>query len=226
MAWNVDNLYSFQKFLTRKNQSGGISATDFFNAWNAEQYAYFNDLTGKWQNRNNTKTGINTGLILNETVLTDLAPFTLNKDLAIASGVVTKPIDFEMRLAARINNKKITFITHGQIAEVNESVIDPPSVTDNKYYGIEYENTYSLLPRSVTGNVSFDYVAAPADVKWAYILDSDGRQIYDAANSVQSKWSQTTNITITKRTLTSLGVSFHDKDFENFGKSNVITGDN
>jgi len=225
MAWDVNDLYNFTKFLTRKNQSGGISATDFFFAWNAEQFAYHNDLIGKWQGRNNTKTGLNTGIVLNETVMTDLAPFTLNKLITIAAGVAAKPNDFEIRLAARIGDKKVTFITHGQIAEVEASVIDPPSVADTKYYAIEYEDNYSLLPSSVTGSLSLDYVASPSDVVWAFILDSDGRQIYDAGNSVQSKWAQTTNINITKRALVELGVSFHDRDFSDFGAKNIITGD-
>jgi len=43
--------------------------------------------------------------------------------------------------------------------------------------------------------------------------------------SVQPKWALPTVIEITKRTLTSFGVSLKDKDFENFGAKNTMTGD-
>jgi len=72
--WSVNDILNFTKFLTRKNQAGGISAKDLFYAWNSEQTALFEDLKGRWQSRNNGKEGQNTGLVENETILTKLTP--------------------------------------------------------------------------------------------------------------------------------------------------------
>lgn len=225
MAWNVDTIYGFMKWLSRKNQSGGIRAGDFFFAWNSEQYSYHEDLLGRWQNRSNGKSGANTGLILNETIMTKLAPFTINSAITIVDGTVTKPDNFIYTLALRKGGYKIYQVDHSKLWAVLEDVIDPPSISNNSYYYTEYENYYSLLPSAVTGEVSLDYIASCNDVSWAYILDDDERQIYDAANSVQPLWNQNTIVEITKRALKSLGVSFKDADFQNYGQSNITTGD-
>lgn len=225
MNWSVDDIYKFLKYLVRKNQAGSVSVTDFFYTWNSEQLSYFNDEIGRWQNRNNGKTAANTGLVLNETILSDLAPFTITELLTIITGTITKPDDFEYRIAARKGGFKITFINPGQVAEINKSVIDPPSITDNCYYATEYQNYCQLFPNSVTGSIDFDYVASPTEIIWGYYFDYRGSQIYNPATSVQPKWANTTIITITKRALNTMGVSYKDADFSNFGKESIATGE-
>lgn len=228
-TWSVDNIYKLFRFLLRENQSGSISTTDFFNAWNTEQNAYFSDLMGKWQKMNNGKTGGNTGLILNETIMTQLAPFTIAGSVAISSGSATKPDDFIYGLARRLelngDEFLVTKINHGQKWYVNNDVIDPPSVTDGTYYIIEYEDYYDILPTSATGNLQLDYVAQPVDVVWGYTWDAQNRKVYNAGLSIQPQLQTNTIIEITKRALTNFGVSYKDKDFTNFGKSNTVTGD-
>lgn len=223
MSWTVNDIYELYLKLARKNQAGGISATELFYFWNTEQNMYYQDIVGRWQARSNGKQGINTGLILNETDLSELAPFTIPVTLSVSSGNATKPDDFIFRLAARINGSKVTFITPGQKTYVTSSVIDPPSVTDNCYYGIQYEDYYSFLPNTVT-SVDLDYIASCNDVKWGFTFDADGRQVYNPGTSVQPKWSTPTIITITKRALTSLGISFKDQDFLSAGRTAQGTG--
>lgn len=229
MSWNVDQIYGFMRFLIRKNQAGGISANDFFYAWNAEQTAYHEDLLGHWQAHSNGKSGMNTGLILNETIMTKLAPFTIPVTIPIVAALVTKPEDLIYTLAVRINNAKVTQVDASQKWSVLDDVIDPASVSTNTYYYTEYEDYYSLLPDTLPSgsatDVVLDYIAAVTDVVWGYTLDGDGRQVYDSATSVQPKWNQNTIIEITKRSLKTLGVSFKDQDFAQFGNSNIITGD-
>lgn len=228
-TWDVNKIYLDLKFLLRTNQSGGISVTDFYNAWNTEQHAYFSDLLGKWERNNNGKSGQNTGLIMNETIMTDLSPFVIEGSETISSGTVTKPDNFIYGLARRLLvddvEYLVTKINHGQIWYVNNDVIDPPSVTDGTYYIVEYEDRYKVLPEAATGDLLLDYVAHPRDIVWGYTFDAQNRKVYNAGLSVQPQWSIPTVLTITKRTLTSFGVSYKDKDFQNFGKSNTVTGD-
>ena len=98
MSWSVDYIYNLYKRLARKNQAGGISANDFFYYWNTEQNMYHQDIVGRWQARANGKQGANTGLIENETILSELAPFTIASDLTITSGNADKPSDFIFRV--------------------------------------------------------------------------------------------------------------------------------
>jgi hypothetical protein len=227
--WDVNKIYKLLLFLTKSNQSGRISSGDFFNAWNTEQNAYHTDLVGKWENRNNGKAGANTGLILNQTTVTLLAPFTILGSIPLVSGIASKPADFIYEVGKRLlisgKEHKVDTINHSQIIYVNEDVIDPPSIADNKYYAVEYGNDYSLLPITATGVLKLDYIASCEDVVWGFTLDVDGRQVYDAGTSIQPKWNQPTILSITKRALTSFGVSFKDNDFTRFGEKNTATGD-
>lgn len=228
-TWSVNNIFSLFKFLTRKNQSGSISVTDFFNAWNTEQNAYFSDLLGKWQNKNNGKSGANTGLIMNETIMTQLSAFIIPGSVTISSGTATKPSDFIYGLARRLlledTEYLVTKINHGQKWYVNNDVIDPPNIAEGTYYIIEYEDYYEVLPENSTGDLILDYVAQPVDVVWGYTFDTQNRKVYNAGLSIQPQWQTNTIIEITKRALTSFGVSYKDKDFENFGELNTSTGD-
>ena len=223
MAWNVDQIYKCLLFLIKKNQSGSIGATEFFYTWNMEQYAYHDDLVGKWQNKNNTKEGINTGLIQNEVIMTKLAPFTIPVTIPIVGGHGTKPADLIYSLALRINDTKVFHINHDQIWAVKDDVIDPPSIADDSYYYTEYLDYYSFLPPAVT-SFDLDYVATCTDVVWGFTIVG-GRQVYNAGTSVQPKWNQNTIIEITKRALKILGVSFKDSDFASYGQSIISTGD-
>lgn len=224
MALSVDYLYKFVLRLIKKNQAGGLKSTDFDIQFNDAQGSYQDDLLGRWQARNSGKTGMNTGLIEDETVLQKLAVFTIPETLTITNGSSDKPTDFVYRLAMRINGKDVLKIRHNQIATVNDNVIDAPSIATDTYYFVEYENYYSFLPNTVT-SADLDYIATPVDVKWGFTYDSQDRQVYAPGLSVQPQWDNNSCREVTKRMLTNLGVSFKDADFVNFGKSVQMTGE-
>lgn len=227
MPWSVDNIYQYTRFLTNKNQAGGISATDLFNAWNGEQAMYHQDLVGRWQKQSNTKTGIMSGLVEDEVTISALSPFIVPlTNVAIAGGIAAKPVDYIYGVALRINGAKVFSVSHDMVASVNDDVIDPPSIPDNKYYYTEYLNYFSFLPSTVTA-YDLDYVAETTDVVWGFSLDANKRQVYDPTPgvSIQPKWNKNTTIEITRRTLKSFGLHFDSREFENFGESNTQTGD-
>lgn len=224
MALSIDYLYTFSRDLILKNQAGGLKSTAFDNHWNDAQSSYFDDLLGRFQAINNGKEGRNTGLIENETILTKLSAFTKPLALTVTTGNSDKPSDFAYRLAMRINGRDCIKINQSQLAAVNNSVIDPPSVTNNIYYFLEYEDYYSFLPNTVTA-AALDYICRPQEVKWAYTFDADGRQVYNSGTSSQSLWDDSSNREITKRMLKTIGVSFKDADFANFGQSVIAAGE-
>ena len=59
---------------------------------------------------------------------------------------------------------------------------------------------------------------------WGFTLDGNKRQVYNAGTSVQPKWNQNTIVTITKRTLKSLGIHFKEQDLQQYGNSVINTG--
>lgn len=224
MALTVDYLYNFALKLIRKNQSGSINGTEFGYFWNDESYAYMADLLGRFQRGNNGKEGGNTGLILNQTILTKLSPFTKAATLTIASGNADKPSGYMYALDIMIGDELVWNINHNQKSSVKKSVIDAPSIADGSFYYVEYENHFSFLPTTVT-TANLDYIVSPTKVVWGYTLDGNGRQVYNSSTSVQSQWDDITNMEITKRMLRNMGVSLKDNDFINFGNTAVQTGE-
>ena len=182
MSLSVDYIYKFCLNLIRKNQSGGVDDIEFATFWHDKQLEYQADMLGRFQARNNGKTGTNTGLIQDETIMQKLSPFIIPGELNIISGKVAKPNDFIYRLAFRINGKDAYKIDHNQISKVNDDSIDPPSIVDNSFYFVEYEKYYSLLPNTLpTTNITIaevDYISVPKKIVWGYIFDADGRQVY------------------------------------------------
>jgi hypothetical protein len=224
MSLSTDYLYRFVLKLVRKNQAGTLSSVEFTYHWNDAQNAYFDDLLGRFQRVNNGKEGANTGLIENETILTKLSPFTTSEPLTVTSGNSDKPTDFSYRLAMRVSGYECKKINQSQIAAVNNSVIDAPSITSNLYYFLEYEDYYSFLPSTITA-ATLDYISQPKDIKWGYTFDADGRQVYNSGTSIQPMWDDSSCREITKRMLTNIGVSLKDADFLNFGKSVQMAGE-
>jgi hypothetical protein len=224
MAWDVNHLYGYLLFLTDKNQESTISPSDFFYVWNSEQSSYHRDLLGRWQNRNNTKTGQNTGLIQDATYLIDLAPFTLKTTLTVTAGYAAFPSDYAYHGALTINEQPVFHFNKDTRTAIIASVIDPPSLTDQNYYYTEFNNGYEFLPSTITSAV-LDYIAFPIDVVWGFVPDSNGQEVYDPTTSIQPQWHQDTLVEITRRTLKQLGVAFKEADFAQYGQSVISTGD-
>lgn len=209
--------------------AGGFSSIEFDLHWNDAQGTYQDDLMGRFQARNNGKEGANTGLIENETILQKLSPFTIPIPITITGGNAEKPSDFVYRLALRVNGHDATKINQNQIYSVSGSVIDPPSIADNQFYFVEYEDYYYILPHTLPTvaitTADLDYIRVPKKIVWGYTWDDNGRQVYNLGLSMQPEWDDNSCREITKRMLTNLGVSFKDADFVNFGKSVQLTGE-
>ncbi len=224
MAVTVNDLFQFMRFLIRKNQNGGLTNDEFEMAFNSQQKSLQSDLLGRFQPQANNKAGKNTGLIQNQTVMTLLTPFTHGVVLPIIDGNAVKPYNFLFELGFRHNVYPITHVTHAQLAAVETDPIDPPSIADNTFYCVEYENFYNVRP-SQLAVAYLDYIGTPRDVVWAYSIDVYGMRQYNPTGSIQPEWDDNSCVEIVKRSLTELGVSFKDGDFSNFGKSVIVTGD-
>jgi hypothetical protein len=225
MALSADYNYQWMLKLIRKNQAGGLSNIEYQYHWNDSSAAYMDDLLGRFQARGNSKEGVNTGLIENETIMTKLLPFAKPVvGLSVVAGQAIKPADFQYTLALRINGTKVFQVDHDTWWSVQQSVIDPPSISNNSYYYTEYGNYYSILPVAVSV-LDLDYISTPVDMVWGFIFDGNGRQVYDPSSSVQPVWDNNSCREITKRALKTLGVSYTDQDFETFGQSVLTQGE-
>lgn len=221
----TDYLYKYSLELLGKNQAGGLEDLRFSKLWNGESSALFQDLLGRFQKVNNGKEGIQTGLIENETILQKLSVFTkTNPSITVASGLAAKPSDFAYRLAVRVGDIEAIKINHDQIASVRGDVLgDAPSTTNGKYYYVEYEGNFYILP-TTTSAIVLDYISYPIDIVWGYTRDVNNRKVYNAGTSVQPVWKDAECREITERMMKKLGVPLKDSDLQNFGQSVITTG--
>lgn len=223
MFLTVDYLFTFALNLIRKNQVGGYGNEQFEIDWHNAQLSLFSDLLGRFQAKNNSKEGANTGIIENETINQKLSVFTLPYDLTIEEGKADKPKDFVYRTSLMINGYDCHKLNYNQRDSAVHSVIDPPSISENRYYFFEYEGYYEFLPNTVTVAV-LDYIQVPSKIVWGFTYDSDGRMVYNEGSSKHPKWNIVDCMEITQRMMKTIGVSFKDKDFENFGQGVIATG--
>jgi hypothetical protein len=224
MALSVDYIKQFTFGLIRKNQSAGLRNQDWQYFRNDSQGSYQDDLLGRFQGRSNTKEGANTGLIEDETIIAKLTPFMIPVTIPVSGGQAIKPADFIYTLAMRCNGFKVYQVDKDEIQDINNSVIDPPSIQANKYYFTEYGNYYLIYPNAV-GSIDLDYIQTPPDIVWNFSFDANNNQVYNSVGSVDPKWSNNSCREITKRMLKVIGVSFADQDFEQFGQSVLTQGE-
>lgn len=221
MAWTVDNIFNFGKELIHKAQRGEYTPDAFYLFWNAEQRSFMQDLLGRFQEAKQTHSS---GVIENTPILKSLTPFIKKVSIVPAAGVVAYPTDFKSELALRANGYRIIHFNFNERDVITDSVIDPPSIADNKYYYTEYATGLEVLP-SATPSVEMDYIADCRDVVWGYTIDNTtDLPVYDAGTSTQPQWNNGDLQEITKRTLKLLGVHFTDRDFSNFGQSVINAG--
>ena len=129
-----------------------------------------------------------------------------------------------MTMAIRVNGYTATPIRPDQVGFVTNNVIDPPSISDNRYYYQRGGLWTKIFPSDAT-NVEGDFIVDCEDVKWAYIDDPvTGLPVYDPGSSVQPVWRNIDTQEITRRTLKILGVRFSDRDFQGYGNSVIQTG--
>ncbi len=225
----VDYAYKYILWQMNKNQAGSLSATEFGYLFNSEQIAMMNDLLGVWQKNNNSKQGNLTGLIENQTILNKLVPFTVKTDMEVTDGVCICPDDYVYILSCTYLGYKVFYLTKDQLFNMQTDVIDPPSISDKKYYFTDiYESNRKKLlmyPKiTVAGGEKpvLYTVNPPTPVLWNFTIVS-GRQVYASAGSVQPLWDELTAQEICNRCLKKLGVHFKDGDFVNYGNSVIQT---
>lgn len=224
--WSVDDIYQFSNQLINKAQMQTYEPDALFYIWNSEQRAYYLDLLGRWQRNSNGKNGANTGLIENNVILEKLSSFMVKYYPTLAvDGIFPDPDNIIQFLAVRVNGFQCKEIRHDQIAFINNSVIDGPSVADNRYYYVRAGRIITIYPTTVSSGVEEDVLIDCVDIKWAFIDDPvTGLPVYDPGNSVQPQWNNFDIQEITARTMKKLGVHFSDRDFQNYGASVINTG--
>lgn len=213
----ADTMYQILLYAVAKNkQDGYVSPQDFYVIINSAQQSYTDYLLGEYQQYQLRRPISAVEIGQNERVRQSLAPLIYGTVLSITStpgsnpysGTSNFPSDYLYPDAmwSQYGLYNIKFVQQDRLASFNKSVIDP--VATNPIYLINHEG-FQFIPPNPNGDyhARMSYVRTPPSIVWGYVLDSNGRHVYDASISQQPVWSDTDCLQIIVRALALVGVN-------------------
>jgi len=219
----VDQVYNILKFIVRKNQLGSLPPLEFEYAFNTAQRNYYDFLVGRIEQYQYGRPVPRVGLNMTDNVVTRLMPFQIKSTVAIASGILTKPVNLNKISAIyTANNYRIYRIEENRFAERIQDSIDP--VDEANAFYIEEKSTLRVYPTTLT-TCSLVYFTTPTDVKWNYTIDGSGRPVYNPTGSIQPIWLENDYDELIARAAKIIGVSLKDATPTQYGQQVIQTGE-
>lgn len=190
---NIDEVYKFIQYLSKKTQSGNLTPDGFNTSIKRALYEW---TIGKLGGTNDQGK-----LSFEQTkrVSDDLSFLIVRNDYTPVSpdGKLPFPSDYLYLSSARYKYKtlsddgttteyverKIDQLREGEIASASDSQIFGPRLKAGKMAFItEYAGYFKIYPSNI-GQIIITYLREPITPKWAFTL-VNGRPVYDPANSV------------------------------------------
>lgn len=190
---NIDEVYRFIQYLSKKTQSGNLTP-DQFNL--SIKRAFYEWTIGKLGGTNDQ------GKVVyeyNKKVNDDLKFLIIRDNLRSVDqdGVLAMPNDYLYLSSVRYKYKELSEdgattnyverlvkeIREGEIAGISDSEIFKPRLAAGKMAFIaEYSDHFLVYPKNI-GQVIFTYLREPIFPKWAFTVVNN-RPVYDPINSV------------------------------------------
>lgn len=205
---DVNQVYQVMSFALAKNkQQGFFDPADFYTVINQAQRGYLDFLLGEYQRYQPYRPISVVEFGQNQRIRQSIAPLIYSAILApnTISGIAAFPSDYEYADAmwGAGSYYNIKFVQQDRLASYLNDPIDP--IATNPVYLIQYEG-FHFFPATI-GNTRLSYVRTPPSIVWGSILDSNGREVYSAANSQQPIWGETDMMQIIVRALALCGVN-------------------
>lgn len=209
----IDEAYRFVKFVSNKDNRGGISPTEFNLVAPICQIEAISDrLTNikKINGRLMPQYGYKADRkIISELRLLLVGPveMTVNSHL-----ISSYPADYFYPDSMHTDTyKRIEMIESDEYPDIKSSLIFPP---DAEHPVAVFYGDYILVDPNVS--VMFNYVKYPPDPVWAYTGSST--PVYDAANSVDFLGDRSFHLDICRRILKYMGVNLDAQVLTEFAK--------
>ena len=205
---DVNEAYSIMIFAVDKNkQQGYLSPDDFNRVINIAQKSYLDYLLGQYQKYQVRRPIAVVEFGQNERIRESIAPLIYNLVLApnTTTGIAAFPSDYEYtdNMWGQYGFYNIRFIQQDRQDSYIHSSIDP--IANNPVYLIQHEG-FHFFPENI-GYARMSYVRTPPSIVWAYVLDSNGRTVWNPAASQNPVWSNTDMMSIIARALMLVGVN-------------------
>lgn len=115
----------------------------------------------------------------------------------------------------------INIMRDSEIGSVLSSNINNPTT---RFPVCAFYDTYIQFYPKTLQKVIFTYLRTPTIPVWAYTLDSNGRPVYDASNSVDIESPDVTQNRIAVKVLSYLGVSIREPQLIQYAEQQKATG--
>lgn len=195
---NVGSHYKYINDLISKNNGVFISPEEYERYGHASSLEMFDDFAG-------IKTTPRTAYGRSRAIDERLRPYRKKVPMAFVNELLTIPQELRMYTAIYTAVGKIPLkpIDEDRYARIFQDPLASPN-DDDKYY-LEEEGVLTLLGEEDL-NVVVHYLEKPQPIKYAYTIVNN-RPVYDDANSIHYKWSESEQEELTNRILAKLGLS-------------------
>jgi hypothetical protein len=214
---NANQCYKICLAITAKNQQQGyLSPDDFYTYINAAQNEYLDFLLGEYQKYQPGRAIPVVAFSQNERIRTSISPLIYGTVLNIntSTGIAPFPSDFEQvdAMWSLYGFYNIRFVQQDRLQSYYRSTVDP--IRQNPVYLIKHEG-FQFYPEDIN-EARMSYVRTPPSIVWAYTLDSNDQEVYDASRSQDPVWGDSDMMQIIARALRMFGVSVQAADVSNF----------
>ncbi len=208
---DINQVYKIVLYACAKNSSQGYVSPDDFNdvLMPTGQRSYLDYLLGEYEKYQIRRPISVVEFGQNERIRQSISPLIYGTNLNInATGVSPFPSDYEYpdNMWGIYGSYNIRFIQQDRQDSYIHSQIDP--ITTNPVYLINHEGFLYFPARPYGENQArLSYVRNPPTMKWGYILDGNGIEVYDPLTSINPVWGDVDMLEIIARALRLVGVN-------------------
>ena len=206
---DVNQVYKTVLYAVAKNKSNGYVSPEDFNTvlMPVAQRGYLDFLLGEYQKYQVRRPIAVVEFGQNERVRESLSQLIYSANLSpnTTTGIAPFPSDYEYsdNMWGLYGFYNIRFIQQDRQDSYIHSSIDP--VVQNPVYLLQHEG-FHFFPENI-GAAKLSYVRTPPSIVWGYVLDSNGRPVYNPATSQNPVWSDTDMFQVIVRALALVGVN-------------------
>lgn len=233
MFSSVNEVKSYVFNLLNKEQSGSIGGVDFSNFINVAQQQYFKKLLGLPELYTTEKREAPIEIQTTQSISDSLRPFLKRSPIQKTGNGFSLPTDFAAYVSGshlfveQIDNQTVATtqpIDFCSISEkarrVNNYIIYPTY----EYPICTYENNQIVVNPDGITSISLPYYRYPVTPKWAFTVNANDEEIYDAGNSVQLEFPNLDWQNIANLSLKYIGIYLREETIITLAESMIIKG--
>ena len=223
--------YDIVKYVCNQFQRGNIGPDRFNLIINQGSISFLNYWLGEMQQYQYGSAASRVQFGVNETARTRLSPL-IDTPIVLTpdnTGFVPFPTDFEQVDAmydTSANYNRIRFVPQHKLPAYKSDPIDP--VATNPIYIIE-SGGFRIYPNQTDDGIAspqirLSYVHTPPTITWAYILDGNGRPVYNPGASTDLWCYEVDSLELISRALRMVGINLQAAEINQYAEQVIKEG--